>query len=63
MSEEKNETKPLEIVKPEITEQLQQQQLTIKKIYKAVFAAYRINCDCETCKIMKEVGAEIEKLI
>jgi hypothetical protein len=63
LAEEKVEKNSLEVIRPELIGQAQQQQSIIRKIYKAVFASYRINCNCEVCKIMKEVGEEIEKMI
>jgi hypothetical protein len=63
MDEESVEKKSLEAVKQELSGHAQQQQSIIRKIYKAVFASYRINCNCEVCKIMREVGEEIEKMI
>jgi hypothetical protein len=63
MDEESAEKKSLEAVNQELIGHAQQQQSIIRKIYKAVFASYRINCNCEVCKIMREVGEEIEKMI
>jgi len=63
MDEESAEKKSLEVVKQELIGHVQQQQSIIRKIYKAVFASYRINCNCEVCRIMREVGEEIEKMI
>jgi len=61
-----NEENKIEIPKVNLTEaekKLEEQRNYIRKIYKAIFKALKTNCDCEVCKIMRELSDFIEENI
>jgi hypothetical protein len=60
---EENKIEIPKVSLPEVDKKLEEQQKYVRKIYKAIFRALKSNCDCEVCRIMREISDFIEQNI
>jgi hypothetical protein len=60
---EENKVEIPKVSLPEVDKKLEEQQKYVRKIYKAIFRALKTNCDCEVCRIMREISDFIEQNI
>jgi len=54
------EIKPLEIIKPELAEQINLGEKLSRNFYVAIMSSLKTDCECKTCKIMRKLSDELE---
>lgn len=63
MAEEEKQDEKITELKPIITTPATAQERVVRLLYKIALLSSSSNCECETCKLAKELNRELAKLI